>query len=172
MRGRVSTPSAPDVASRGADAARQGLENITLPGGGSFSAAPGSINFDLAKFLADPSAQGPKTFVFDNLNFQAATTQLTSESQPTVNNLASILKAYPNAQVQLLGHTDNTGTPDANQTLSLNRANAVKEILVNQGVKADRISTQGLGQDHPVASNDSDEGRLRNRRTELVVTSK
>jgi len=172
LRGRVSGPGVPDVVSRGVDAARQGLAQITLPGGSGFSAAPGSINYDLAKFLADSSSQGPKTFVFDNLNFEAKSTRLTPESHPTVNNLASILRAYPNAQVQLLGHTDNNGTPEDNQTLSLNRANAVKEILVNQGVGAGRISTQGLGQDHPVASNDTEEGRLRNRRTELVVTSK
>src|SRR6185369_5082111 len=161
-----------NVASRGIDAAKKGLEQISLPGGASISAAPGSINYDLAKFLGDPSAQGPKTFVFDNLNFDAATTQLTPDSQPTVNDLASILKAYPNAQVQLVGYTDNTGPADANQTLSQNRADAVKRLLVNQGVSAKRISTQGLGQNKPVASNDTEEGRLKNRRTELVVSNK
>jgi outer membrane protein OmpA-like peptidoglycan-associated protein len=161
-----------DVASRGVDTARKGLEQLTLPGGGNISVAPGTMNYDLAKFLGDPSAQVPKTFVFDNLNFEAATTQLTPDSQPTVNNLASILKAYPNAQVQLVGYTDNTGTPDANQTLSQNRADAVKSILVTQGVPAERISTQGQGQNSPVASNDTEDGRLRNRRTELIVSSK
>ena len=90
----------------------------------------------------------------------------------TVNDLAQVLKAYPNSQVQLVGHTDNTGTPEANQTLSLDRANAVKGMLVAQGVGADRISTAGFGQDRPVASNDTEEGRARNRRTELNVTRK
>src|SRR5215472_926229 len=154
------------------DVAGKAVQQISLPGGGNIAAAPGSINYDLAKFLADPSAQVPKNFVFDNLNFQAATTQLTPDSQSTVNNLASILKAYPNAQVQLVGYTDNTGTPDANQTLSQNRADAVKSVLVNQGVPAERISTQGQGQNNPVASNDTEDGRLRNRRTELTVNSK
>lgn len=165
LRGRAPRGNVSNVTGRA-------LEQISLPGGGSISVAPGTINYDLAKFLADPSAQAPRNFVFDNLNFEAATTQLTPDSQPTVNNLASILKAYPNAQVQLVGYTDNTGTPDANQALSQNRADAVKSMLVNQGVPAERISTQGQGQNNPVASNDTEAGRLRNRRTELVVNSK
>ena len=172
LRGRMNKANVGDVTSRAVNTAKQGLEQVTLPGGGNISVAPGSINYDLAKFLADPSSQVPKTFVFDNLNFEAATTQLTPESQPTVNNLASVLKAYPNANVQLVGYTDNTGNPETNQTLSQNRADAVKGILVNQGVSADRISTQGQGQSNPVASNDTEEGRLRNRRTELIVNNK
>ena len=179
LRGRSVNNDVGDVASRGVDAAKNGvaaakngLEQLTLPGGGNISVAPGTINYDLAKFLGNTSAQGPKTFVFDNLNFDAATTQLTPESQPTVNNMASILKAYPNAQVELVGYTDNTGAPDANQTLSQNRADAVKALLVNQGVSGGRITTRGLGQDHPIASNDTEEGKLKNRRTELTVNNK
>jgi len=168
LRGRMTRANVGDTV----NTARNAVEQIALPGGGNISVAPGTINYNLAKFLADPSAQTPKTFVFDNLNFQAATTELTPESQPVVNNLASVLKAYPNAQVQLVGYTDNTGTPDANQTLSQNRADAVKGILVNQGVPAERITTQGQGQNNPVASNDTEDGRLRNRRTELTVNSK
>jgi len=89
-----------------------------------------------------------------------------------VNNLAAVLKAYPNARVELAGHTDNTGNPQANQTLSLDRANAVKSMLVNQGVNADQISTNGYGDSRPVSSNDTPEGRERNRRLELIVNSK
>ena len=146
---------------------------VNLPGGNSISVPRGSMNYELAAFLADPSAGPlPKTFTFDNLNFESATTQLTPQSSATVTSLASILKAYPNARVALAGHTDNTGTPDANQTLSLDRANAVKSMLVSQGVNADAVSTNGYGQTHPIASNDTAEGRERNRRLELVVNNK
>ncbi len=172
LRGRMNRASVPDVTTPVADTAKKSVEQLNLPGGGSIAVAPGTINYDLAKFLADPAAQGPKNFVFDNLNFQASTTQLTPESEPTVTNLAAILKAYPNTRVQLVGFTDNTGSPDANQTLSQNRADAVKSILVTQGVQADRITTQGQGQNNPVASNDTEDGRLRNRRTELIVNTK
>jgi OmpA-OmpF porin, OOP family len=146
---------------------------VNLPGGRSISVPRGSINYDLAAFLADPSAGPmPKTFVFDNLNFESATTQLTPQSTATVNNLAEVLKAYPNARVELVGHTDNTGAPDSNQTLSQDRANAVKAMLVSQGVNGDAIATNGYGQTRPVATNDTPEGRERNRRLELNVTSK
>jgi len=172
LRGRRTRANVGDVTTHAVNTAKEGLQQLSLPGGGNINVAPGSINYNLAKFLGDPSAQVPKTFVFDNLNFQAATTDLTAESQPTVNNLASVLKAYPNSQVKLVGYTDNTGNLEANQTLSQNRADAVKSILVNQGISADRITTQGQGPNNPVASNDTEDGRLRNRRTELVVSSK
>jgi OmpA-OmpF porin, OOP family len=146
---------------------------VNLPGGRNISVPRGSINYELAAFLADPSAGPlPKTFVFDNLNFESASTQLTTPSTATVNNLAEVLKAYPTSRVELVGHTDNTGTAEANQTLSLDRANAVKTLLVNEGVNADSISTNGYGQTRPVASNDTAEGRERNRRLELNVINR
>lgn len=172
LRARMSRVNVSETANRGVDAARTGVEQLHLPGGSNISVAPGSLNYNLAKYLADPSSTTPRRFTFDNLNFESAGTQLTPESAPTVNNLASVLKAYPRAQVQLVGYTDNTGSPQANQTLSLNRANAVKQMLVDQGVSAERVSVQGMGQENPVASNDTEEGRLRNRRTELVVNAK
>ncbi len=149
------------------------LAQITLPGGAVISVPEGSLNYQLAQFLANGnSSELPKTFVFDNLNFTTGTTQLTPESVPTVNDLIVILKAYPAAEVQLVGHTDNTGDPAANMKLSQDRANAVRDMLANGGIDASRLSTAGYGQDKPIASNDTDEGRAKNRRTELVVTKK
>jgi OmpA-OmpF porin, OOP family len=169
LRGRTARPNVDSLTSQATSA----LSRIELPGGTNISVPQGSINYNLARFLADRSATDvPKTFVFDHLNFDSATTQLTPASVATVNDLASVLKAYPNAQVQLVGHTDNTGSPAANQTLSLDRANAIKNTLVAQGVGADRVSTAGYGQDRPVAPNDTEAGRAQNRRLELNVTSK
>jgi outer membrane protein OmpA-like peptidoglycan-associated protein len=149
------------------------LTNITLPGGVNLSVPKGSMDYNLAQYLGNTSATDvPRNFVFDHLNFQSGTTQLTPDSVKTVNDLAQILKAYPNAQVQLVGHTDNMGTPEGNQVLSMARAEALKTSLVSQGISADRISTQGFGQDRPIASNDTEEGRARNRRIELNVTRK
>jgi outer membrane protein OmpA-like peptidoglycan-associated protein len=169
LRGRTGRPNVDTLASQATSA----LSRVELPGGTNISVPQGSINYNLARFLADKSATDlPKTFVFDHLNFDSATTHLTPESVATVNNLAVVLKAYPNAHIQLVGHTDNAGSPTANQTLSLDRANAVKDTLVAQGVGADRISTAGYGQDRPVTSNDTEAGRAQNRRLELNVTSK
>lgn len=161
-----------ETANTAATAAKDTLSKVPVPGGADIRVPEGSINYNLARFLGDKTAAAPKNFVFDNLNFHTATTQLTAPSTATVSDLAVVLKAYPNAQVQLVGHTDSTGTPEANQILSLSRANAVKGILVADGVGADRISTAGMGQDHPIASSDTEEGRARNRRLELNVTSK
>jgi OmpA-OmpF porin, OOP family len=169
LRGRTARPTVDTLTTQATSA----LSRIDLPGGTNISVPQGSINYNLARFLADKSATDvPKTFVFDHLNFDSATTRLTPESVATVNDLASVLKAYPSAQVQLVGHTDNTGSPTANQTLSLDRANAIKDTLVAQGVGADRVSTAGYGQDRPVAPNDTEAGKAQNRRLELNVTSK
>ncbi len=149
------------------------LKTITLPGGASLSLEEGSLNYSLATYLASGSdSELPKRFVFDHLNFDTSSANITPESQATVSNLILILKAYPNAQVRLEGYTDNTGDPDANRKLSLDRATTVKNLLVQGGIDAGRIDAQGLGQDNPVGANDTDEGRAKNRRTELIVTKK
>jgi OmpA-OmpF porin, OOP family len=148
------------------------LTRLSLPNGTSVSVPEGSLNYSLASYLASQGQDVPRTFVFDNLNFQTASTELTPDSVQSVSDLTTILKAYPNAKVTLTGHTDNTGDADANQRLSVDRANAVKTMLVSGGVPSERISTAGYGQSRPITANDTDEGRARNRRLELTVTSK
>ncbi len=148
------------------------LTRLALPNGTSISVPEGSLNYNLASYLSSQSQDVPRTFVFDHLNFQTASTELTPDSVQSVSDLTAILKAYPNAHVTLTGHTDNTGDVDANQRLSIDRANGVKAMLVSGGVPSDRISTAGYGQSRPIAANDTDEGRTRNRRIELTVNSK
>jgi OmpA-OmpF porin, OOP family len=114
----------------------------------------------------------PKRFVFDHLNFDSASTTLTPDSAQTVNDLIAIMKCFPNMNVQLEGHTDSTGDPDANKKLSVDRAEAVKATMVSAGIDPSRISTAGWGQEKPIASNDTEDGKAKNRRTELVVTKK
>jgi outer membrane protein OmpA-like peptidoglycan-associated protein len=80
-----------------------------------------------------------------------------------------ILKAYPNVAVRLEGHTDSTGDADANKKLSLDRAIVVKEIMIKGGIPDGRIGTDGYGQEKPIAPNETEDGRAKNRRTELVV---
>jgi len=146
------------------------MQDVKLCSGNALSLMSGSFNYNLAHYLVDGSNTDlPKTFVFDNLNFDSATTNLTPQSHQTVDDLVAILKACPDAQVQLAGHTDNTGDPAANQTLSTDRALAIKNMLVTGGISPDRISTIGYGEDRPISSNDTDDGKARNRRTELVV---
>ena len=146
------------------------MASVTLPCGTVLMVHPGSFTQNLATFLLKGSdSELPKRIVFDHLNFDTASAQLNEDSNPTVRDLTAIMKCYPNLQIQLEGHTDSMGDPAANKTLSLNRATTVKNMLVAGGIDDSRISVDGWGEEKPIASNDTEEGRSRNRRTELVV---
>jgi OmpA-OmpF porin, OOP family len=146
------------------------VSSLPLPGGVSVSVEENSVHWHLARFLAGgDSKELPKSFILDKLNFESNSATLTPASEPTVNDLVAILKAYDWVTIALEGHTDSTGDAARNKQLSLDRANAVKEMMVRKGVAAERISTGGYGHERPIASNETEEGRTRNRRTELVV---
>lgn len=167
------TPPAVKPAPTAAPVAKPMAKSVTLPGGINLSLADGSFNYRLAQYLADTAdTTVPKTFVFDNLNFEFGTTKLTPESQQTVTDLIVILKAFPSTETRLEGHTDSVGDAEANKKLSQDRADAVKSIMVTNGIDASRLSTTGYGQEKPVAANDTEDGRAQNRRTELVVVKK
>jgi len=83
--------------------------------------------------------------------------------------VAGNLQAYPNSTISIEGHTDNTGTANYNRILSQRRANAVADILVNNGVPPARLYAVGRGENEPVASNLSVTGRAQNRRVEIVI---
>ena len=147
------------------------MASITLPCGTTLSVQQGAFMYNVAHFMMQGSGtELPKRFVFDHLNFDSATTNLTPDSNQTVNDLVSIMKCYPSATVQLEGHTDSTGDPEANKKLSVDRAEAVKGMMVAAGIDPNRISTAGWGQEKPIANNDTEDGKAKNRRTELVIT--
>jgi OOP family OmpA-OmpF porin len=151
----------------------QALSSITLPGGVTLSVREGGFYYNLVSFLKNSADTAvPRTFVFEDLNFQFATTNLTPESKKTVDDLVIILKAYPSSVVRLEGHTDNVGDAATNLKLSQDRASTIKNLLVSGGIDAARLSTDGFGQDRPIDTNDTEGGRAKNRRTELVVTRK
>ncbi|MET4127267.1 OmpA family protein [Roseovarius sp. MBR-6] len=83
--------------------------------------------------------------------------------------VASSLQRYPDTTVQVVGHTDSTGSASYNQTLSERRAAAVTDVLMQGGVPASRLRSIGRGEDQPVASNLTPEGRAQNRRVEIVI---
>jgi OOP family OmpA-OmpF porin len=87
-----------------------------------------------------------------------------------INDLAKVMRDYPDLNVVIEGHTDNVGTAAYNKKLSQRRADAVKKYMVEQdGINANRITAEGFGFDRPIASNDTDEGRQQNRRVEAAV---
>jgi outer membrane protein OmpA-like peptidoglycan-associated protein len=83
--------------------------------------------------------------------------------------ISGIVLAHPGLNLQIEGHTDSVGTDEFNQQLSERRADSVRDFLVEQGVPGSAIGARGFGKTQPVASNDTAEGRQRNRRVELVV---
>lgn len=93
--------------------------------------------------------------------------------RPGLNNdmaaLASSLRRYPNSTIQIVGHTDSDGDAAFNQQLSEQRANAVSDVLLNQGVPFNRVRTFGRGESQPVATNFTPEGKAQNRRVEIVI---
>ncbi|WP_412551436.1 OmpA family protein [Shimia sp. MIT910701] len=89
--------------------------------------------------------------------------------QDDLAKVATSLEKYPDSTVQILGHTDNTGSASHNQTLSERRANAVADVLLTNGVPVSRVDTIGRGEDQPIASNLDEDGRRQNRRVEIVI---
>lgn len=93
-----------------------------------------------------------------------------NDLQRDLQALAGNLMAYPDTTVQVIGHTDNTGAASYNQALSLRRAKSVTQVLINAGVPNHRLRATGMGENQPVATNLSPEGRRQNRRVEIVLT--
>ena len=91
-------------------------------------------------------------------------------TQVSLAKVSGILMAYPGLKVQVEGYTDSVGSDDFNQKLSENRAGAVKDFLVSQGVSPSNISSAGFGKNDPVADNGSATGRAQNRRVNMVVS--
>jgi outer membrane protein OmpA-like peptidoglycan-associated protein len=91
-------------------------------------------------------------------------------TQISLAKVAGILQAYPGLKVQVEGYTDSVGSDDYNQKLSENRAGAVKDFLVSQGVSQGNITSQGFGKADPVADNGTASGRAQNRRVNMVVS--
>jgi outer membrane protein OmpA-like peptidoglycan-associated protein len=89
--------------------------------------------------------------------------------QPTLNEVARVLSQYEKTFVDVIGHTDSTGSDAYNMTLSQRRADSVATYLSSNGVLRARIATQGMGESQPIASNDSETGRAQNRRVEIKL---
>jgi outer membrane protein OmpA-like peptidoglycan-associated protein/tetratricopeptide (TPR) repeat protein len=106
----------------------------------------------------------------NNIFFDVNKFDLKSESEIELDKIVELLKQNPGLKIEISGHTDNVGTPADNLTLSNNRAKAVVNYLISKGIAAQRLTFKGYGETQPVADNDTEEGRSKNRRTEMKVT--
>ncbi len=104
-----------------------------------------------------------------NIYFETDSFRILPESEPELTKLVSFLKNNTNLDVEIQGHTDNTGRPESNFSLSEKRAQSVVEYLISKGILPSRLKSKGFGETIPVATNDTEEGRMLNRRTTVKI---
>jgi outer membrane protein OmpA-like peptidoglycan-associated protein len=149
--------------------------NIKLPNGSEIEAKKDGIEDMLVAFLNDPNAKVSKDtwFDFNDLNFKFGTAEIMEESQKQLNNIVSILKAYPKVKIKVGGYTDKVGDEAANKKLSGDRAKAVKDALDKAGVGSQVTGAEGYGSEfakYPASA--AEEDRVKDRRVSLSVREK
>ena len=140
-----------------------------------------SENFDLASTAEYQEVQKDiklkniavgQSIVLKNIFFDFNKSTLRKESENEIAQLTKLLTDIPTMKIEISGHTDSYGSDTYNKTLSHQRAKAVYDRLIQNGIKADRLTFMGYGEEKPIDSNETDEGRQMNRRTEFKVTAK
>lgn len=161
---------------------------VTLPAGRNYGIAVKaagylfhSENFDIPenngyleveKTILLKKIREGQTIVLRNIFFDFDKSTLRPESKKELENLLGIMQDNPTIKVELSGHTDSKGSAEYNKGLSLRRSQAVVKYLLDKGIAAERMESAGYGFDKPIATNDTDEGRQLNRRTELKILKK
>jgi len=105
------------------------------------------------------------------VRFDTNKSTLTTAAKANLDKLVPVFNQYPDTNIQIYGYTDSTGTPEYNCTLSEQRAASVKTYLIGKGLAASRFVTSGLGIADPIATNDTPDGRSKNRRVEFAITA-
>ncbi|MBS1738004.1 MAG: OmpA family protein [Bacteroidetes bacterium] len=152
---------------------------VLLPNGKELNAYKGGIEDQLVTFLksdwkslSDDSLKN-KWFDFDNLNFNTGNAIITPGSEPQLNNIAEILKAFPDAKIKIGGYTDISGTAADNMKLSQARANAARDALAKRGAGSQVVSAEGYGSQYAThAANEPDEVRALDRHVSVSVRKK
>lgn len=164
-----------DQASQAAEAARQQAGAMTAEAEKAKADALAAeaqtkkLEAQIAELQATKSERGLVITLGDVL-FDTNKSELRSGARSTIDKLAAFLAEYPTRNVQIEGFTDSTGAVEYNQRLSERRAEAVRNVLAAQGIDSRRLMTRGYGVEYPVASNETAEGRQRNRRVEVIIS--
>ena len=128
-----------------------------------------------APVVVPPPAPAPKPVIIEkgrqtlNVEFDFDKSTIKKGYYQDIDDLAQVMKDYPDLSVVIEGHTDSVGTAAYNKKLSQERADAVKKYMVEKGIDANRLKAQGFGEDKPIAGNETEEGRQKNRRVEAAV---
>ena len=109
--------------------------------------------------------------ILEGVNFKSGSSLLTDESYAVLDKVAAGLVDHPDVTIEIRGFTDSVGPAAVNEKLSLQRANSVKQYLIDKGVEEYRLKAVGYGEKLPIAPNDTAEGRAKNRRIEFFRTN-
>src|SRR5690606_31353821 len=107
--------------------------------------------------------------IIQGIEFELDSAAIRDGSKPILDRAIKVLEEYPDIRIEIVGHTDDQGTPEHNLQLSKDRAEAVKKYLVDGGIDESRLETRGAGESEPIASNADEAGRAKNRRTEFKI---
>jgi outer membrane protein OmpA-like peptidoglycan-associated protein len=118
-----------------------------------------------------PAGEGILVKFDSGILFGFGKSDLTPTAKQSIDKLAASLNKYPNTNITVVGHTDAIGSDAVNDKLSLDRASAVRTYAASQGVDYNRMQIEGKGKNEPIASNDTDAGRAKNRRVEVVIVA-
>ena len=120
-------------------------------------------------YITRMSGDALRVGVASDVSFAVDSAELKFDAQSTFEKIANVLKDYEKTAVHVVGHTDSSGSDAYNQKLSEKRAATVASFMSSRGVNSSRVVTWGRGESEPIASNDTEEGRARNRRVDIVI---
>jgi len=132
------------------------------------AARVGELERELADFKAQDTERG-LVLILGDVQFAPNHEKLTAEAMQKLYPLVTMLKEQPKRSIRIEGHTDSSGEKSYNLDLAQRRADAVRDFLIENGIRAERITARGEGEEKAVASNDTAEGRRENRRVEIIV---
>ncbi|MGB1216636.1 MAG: OmpA family protein, partial [Saprospiraceae bacterium] len=116
-----------------------------------------------------PTYVKPKPIILKNIFFATGSAELKPTSEGELLKLLGLLNENPNMKIQINGHTDDVGSDTDNLSLSENRAKAVKDYLIQKGIISNRLKSKGYGETQPIDTNETQEGKQNNRRTEFEI---
>ena len=122
-----------------------------------------------APFILSYYLEPPKNFILEGLNFDNGKFTFQESAYPVLDNLVEYMKRKDDDRIEIGGHTDNVGNAKSNLKLSEERANAVREYLITNGIYSARLIIKGYGSTKPLESNSTVAGRAENRRTEVTI---
>jgi outer membrane protein OmpA-like peptidoglycan-associated protein len=160
----------------------KGIAQLLLPEGDYYQIRcvvfSDTVDYDLVTIEKEEGAfsyqltlkyEPPRQFTLRDVHFETGKANITPSSYSRLNELYDAMVEIPDLVIEISGHTDNVGKPEDNLKLSQLRADAIRNYLIQKGISPNRIIAKGYGSLQPVAPNDTEAGRAKNRRTEVRI---